>query len=211
VFLADAQTAGRGRGGHAWHSPPGENLYLSLIVRPRVPAQAIAPITLAAGAAVAELLAAKIGERAEVAIKWPNDVYAAGKKLAGLLVEGQLRGGDVASLVVGLGVNVHASSFPEEIAARATSLALLGCADRDRSRLAGELCVALGAAVARFEEGRLGPFLGVLDRRDLLRGRAVEIGGVRGIASGIDAEGRLLVLREDGAVVPVVAGEVVFV
>jgi BirA family transcriptional regulator, biotin operon repressor / biotin---[acetyl-CoA-carboxylase] ligase len=209
AFLAETQTAGRGRGGHTWHSPPAENLYLSLVVRPRVPAASLAPITLAVGVAVADVLAARVGERAAVAVKWPNDVLADGRKLAGVLVEGQLRGGEVSSLIVGLGVNVHATEFPPELAARATSLAILGVAHRDRSALAAELILAIEAAVRRFETHRLAGFVEAVARRDALLGQAVEIAGVRGIAAGIDAEGRLLVRGAGGEVTAVVSGEVI--
>ena len=208
AFLAEAQSAGRGRGGHTWHSPPAENLYLSLVARPRVPAASIAPITLAVGVAVADVLAARVGERAIVGVKWPNDVLAGGRQLAGVLVEGQLRGADVSSLVVGLGVNVHATAFPPELAARATSLALLGVADRDRSALAAALLLAIGAAVRRFEALRLQGFLAAITRRDALFGQLVDVGGVRGTAAGIDAEGRLLVRGEGGAITAVASGEV---
>ncbi len=211
-FVADAQTAGRGRGGHAWHSPPGENVYLSVVLRPRVPAGGIAPITLAVGVAVALALEAALGGRSPVWVKWPNDVLAgpagARRKLAGVLVEGQLRGGEVVSLVAGVGVNVHAASFPDEIAARATSLALLGAAGLDRSALAARLIAAVGAAVARFEQGRLTSFAADLHRLDALRGALVEVAGVRGVAEGIDSEGRLLVRGESGALTAVVSGEV---
>ena len=209
AFLAEEQRAGRGRGGHTWHSPPAESLYLSLVVRPRVPAASIAPITLAVGVAVADVLAARVGERAIVAVKWPNDVLAGGRKLAGVLVEGQLRGSEVSSLIVGLGVNVHATSFPPELAARATSLALLGVTDRDRSALAAELILAVGAAVRRFEAQRLQGFLAAIAGRDALLGQAVDVSGVRGIAAGIDAEGRLLVRGEGGEITAIVSGEVV--
>jgi len=209
AFLAETQRAGRGRGGHTWHSPPAESLYLSLVVRPRVPAASIAPITLAVGVAVADVLAACVGERAIVAVKWPNDVLADGRKLAGVLVEGQLRGSEVSSLIVGLGVNVHATSFPPELAARATSLALLGVTVRDRSALAAELILAIGAAVRRFEELRLQGFLAAIARRDALLGQAVDVAGVRGIAAGIDADGRLLVRGEGGEITAIVSGEVV--
>lgn len=208
AFLADTQSAGRGRGGHTWHSPPAENLYLSLVVRPRVPAASIAPITLAVGVAVADVLAARVGERTIVAVKWPNDVLAGGRKLAGVLVEGQLRGSEVSSLIVGLGVNVHAAAFPPELAARATSLALLGVLDRDRSALAGALILAIGAAVRRFEAHRLEAFMPAIARRDALLGQAVEVSGVSGTAVGIDAEGRLLVRGEGGEITAIVSGEV---
>jgi BirA family biotin operon repressor/biotin-[acetyl-CoA-carboxylase] ligase len=211
AFLAEAQTAGRGRGGHTWHSPPAQNLYLSLVVRPRVPAASLAPITLAVGVAVADVLAARVGERAIVAVKWPNDVLAGGRKLAGVLVEGQLRGGEVSSLVVGLGVNVHTTDFPPELAERATSLAILGVADRERGRsaLAAELIVAIDAAVRRFEEQRLAGFASAFARRDALFGQTVDVAGVRGVAVGIDAEGRLLVRGACGEITAVVSGEVI--
>lgn len=213
AFLAETQSAGRGRGGHTWHSPPAENLYLSLVARPRVPAASIAPITLAVGVAVADVLAERLGERANVGVKWPNDVLANGRKIAGVLVEGQLRGANVSSLIVGLGVNVHAAAFPPELAARATSLALLGVAesDRDRSTLAASLLLAIGAAVRRFEGLRLQGFLAAITRRDALLGQLVEVATVRGTAAGIDVEGRLLVRGEGGAITAIVSGEVVLV
>jgi BirA family biotin operon repressor/biotin-[acetyl-CoA-carboxylase] ligase len=212
AFLADAQTKGRGRGRHTWHSPPGENLYLSLIARPRVPASSVAPVALAIGVAVAEVIEARLSaapaEAAPVQIKWPNDVLVAGRKIAGVLVEAQLRGAEVVSLVVGVGVNVKARAFPEEIAARATSLALLGCLDLDRAALAAELLAALGAAIARYEQERLAGFAAALARRDALFGRRVEVGGVAGVAAGIDAEGQLLIRGAGGAILPVFSGEV---
>jgi BirA family transcriptional regulator, biotin operon repressor / biotin---[acetyl-CoA-carboxylase] ligase len=212
AFIADAQTAGRGRGGHAWHSPAGENLYLSMIARPRVPASSVAPVTLAIGVAVAEVIEARLAAgpapAAEVRIKWPNDVLAAGLKIAGVLVEGQLRGAEVVSLVVGVGVNVRSRAFPEEIAARATSLGLLGCLDLDRATLAAELLAALGDAISRFERERLQGFAAALARRDALRGRRVAVGGISGTAAGIDAEGRLVIRGDGGEITAVFSGDV---
>jgi BirA family biotin operon repressor/biotin-[acetyl-CoA-carboxylase] ligase len=210
AFLADEQTAGRGRYGHGWHSPPGDNLYLSIVLRPRVPAAAAAPIGLACGlavAAVAEQALARAGIGAvQVALKWPNDVIAGGGKLAGVLVEGQVRGDALQSLIVGVGLNVRTRCFPPEIAHRAVSLSLLGC-DPPREALAADLLEALGHAVGRFEAHRLTSFAGDLVRRDWLRGRRVAVGDVVGIASGIDPDGRLLIQRGDGVVCPVAAGE----
>jgi BirA family biotin operon repressor/biotin-[acetyl-CoA-carboxylase] ligase len=212
AFLAEEQTAGRGRGGHSWHSPPGENIYLSLIARPHVPAAGLAPVTLAVGAAVAELLAELVGDRAELTIKWPNDVLASGRKLAGVLVEGQLRGNAVQSVILGVGVNVNTRDFPPDLASRATSLALLrtaslGAPSFDRASLAARLILALDDALARFEQSRLRTFLGAIARRDALLGKTVEVNGQRGVAAGIDAEGRLLLTGEDGVTTPVASGE----
>jgi BirA family biotin operon repressor/biotin-[acetyl-CoA-carboxylase] ligase len=132
-----------------------------------------------------------------------------GRKLGGILVEGRLRGVEVASLVVGVGMNVRAQSFPPDIADRATSLRALGCADLDRSTLAAALLAAIGEAAARFERDGLASFLGELSARDALRGARVDVSGVRGVAEGIDADGRLLVRRDDGSVERVASGEVI--
>ncbi|AUX41507.1 biotin--[acetyl-CoA-carboxylase] synthetase [Sorangium cellulosum] len=219
AFLADAQTQGRGRGGRAWHSPPGENLYLSLVLRPRLPASSIAPIALVMGLAVASVVERRLaptgsggvpGDRpaAEVRLKWPNDVLAGGRKLAGILVEAQLRGDAVSSLIVGVGLNVHTRSFPPELSSRATSLALLGQGGVPRESLAAELIQAMGGAAVRFEAERLAAFAEELARMDWLRDRRVEVAGVAGVAAGIDPEGHLLVRGADGVLRAVAAGEV---
>ncbi|MGK3964727.1 biotin--[acetyl-CoA-carboxylase] ligase [Sorangium sp. So ce118] len=219
AFLADAQTQGRGRGGRSWHSPPGENLYLSVVLRPGLPASSVAPIALVMGLAVASVVERRLasaarrgapgeGSAAEVRLKWPNDVLVGGRKLAGILVEAQLRGDAVSSVIVGVGLNVHASTFPPELAARATSLALLGIDDVPRELLAAELLQALGDAAARFEAGRLAPFAEDLARLDWLRGRRVDVAGVTGVAAGIDPEGHLLIHGADGVLRAVAAGEV---
>ncbi|WP_438019693.1 biotin--[acetyl-CoA-carboxylase] ligase [Sorangium sp. So ce315] len=217
AFLADAQTQGRGRGGRSWHSPPGENLYLSVVLRPRLPASSVAPIALVMGLAVASVVERRLasserrvapGDAAEVRLKWPNDVLAGGRKLAGILVEAQLRGDAVSSVIVGVGLNVHTSSFPPELSARATSLALLGAGGVPREVLAAELLQALGDAAARFEAERLAPFAADLARMDWLRDRRVEVAGVSGVAAGIDADGHLLVRGADGVLRAVAAGEV---
>jgi BirA family biotin operon repressor/biotin-[acetyl-CoA-carboxylase] ligase len=209
AFVADAQTRGRGRGGHAWHSPAGENLYFSMVARPRVSAGSIPPVALVVGVAVARTLEKVMAGRAPIWVKWPNDVLAGPdkRKLAGVLVEGQLRGSEVTSVVAGVGLNVHATSFPPDIAARATSLALLGAEQLDRSMLAARLLAAVGEAILCFEESGLTTFSADLARLDALLGARVEVSGVRGTAEGIDGEGRLLV-RTDRGTTPVLSGQV---
>jgi BirA family biotin operon repressor/biotin-[acetyl-CoA-carboxylase] ligase len=215
IVVADAQTAGRGRGGHGWHSPAGENLYLSLVVRPRVPAASIPPLTLAIGVAVARVAAAHVAPGVPVWIKWPNDVLAGPRtasglprKLAGVLVEGQLRGAEMAALIVGVGLNVHARAFPEELAERATSLALAGGEGLDRAAIAADLVLGLESAVAGFEVARLASFLPDLARLDALRGLRLRAGAIAGEGAGIDADGCLLLRTDRGALAPVATGEV---
>jgi BirA family biotin operon repressor/biotin-[acetyl-CoA-carboxylase] ligase len=213
TFIADAQRAGRGRGGHIWHSPPGENLYLSVVLRPRLKADRVPPITLAVGALVARVVERFVGEGAgPIGVKWPNDIFvfafAGGRKLGGILVEGRLRGAEVAHVVVGLGLNVRTTGFPPEIADRATSLQRLGCERLERSAIAAALLAEIGAGLSVFEAEGLEPFLKELSARDVLRGTCVDVSGERGVAEGIDGDGRLLIRREDGSLGRVASGEV---
>ncbi len=259
AFLADAQTAGRGRGSHTWHSPAGQNVYLSVVLRPNVAATEVAPITLAVGLAVARTVSRLIdggveGGRAAVAsasatgdaseiggarllrtarrapssygargaladrgvvvasprvmLKWPNDVYVDGHKIAGVLVEGQLRGDRVASLVAGIGLNVHARAFPPELERKATSLAIAGAETLDRSRIAAGLLAELGVVVASYELSRLAQMIEEIRALDFLRDRHVAVGGLRGVGCGVDERGGLLVRTSAGEVETVASGEV---
>ncbi|MEI6558456.1 MAG: biotin--[acetyl-CoA-carboxylase] ligase [Rhodospirillaceae bacterium] len=125
VIWALDQMAGRGRRGRAWVSEAG-NLFCSLILRPGCPPAGAAEVSLVAALAVAEAAEAALGGRAPVRVKWPNDVLAGGRKLAGILLETETRAGgaDIAALVVGVGINIaHA---PEGTEFPATALAREG-------------------------------------------------------------------------------------
>jgi len=196
VFLADTQSRGRGRSGHTWFSPPSENLYLSIVLRPRLALAALPPLALVVGVCVARVVDQTL-DRPAAMIKWPNDVYVDGKKLAGILVESSLRGGVIDAVIVGIGVNVHASSFPEDLASRATSLRVEGARDLDRSRLAARLVASMGCAIERYEHQGIAAFLPELARRDALFGVSLEVSDVRGVGAGIDEDGSLLI--EQGA------------
>lgn len=210
VVLADCQSAGRGRGAHRWHSPPGENLYASLVWRPRLEASRLALLALAVGVGVARTVDRVLASR-RAWIKWPNDVFVDDRKVAGVLVEATL-GAGASTAIIGVGLNVHGRQFPEELASTATSLALLGAVDLDRSRVAARMIVEIDMACRDLElassEGRNGLWLDELRSRDWLVGREVRVGDVAGRAAGIDDQGRLLVRRDGGLAVPVSSGEV---
>ncbi len=123
VVVAEQQTAGKGRRGRVWVSPPGLNLYFSAILRPELPPQRAPELTLVAAVALAEALR-EFGT--EAAIKWPNDVQIEGRKVAGILTELSAEPERVHFVVVGVGVNLNsqAGHFPEELREVATSLAL---------------------------------------------------------------------------------------
>jgi BirA family biotin operon repressor/biotin-[acetyl-CoA-carboxylase] ligase len=207
AFLAEEQLAGRGRAGHSWHSPPRENLYLSVLTRPSMAVDALPKVTLVVGVAVTLALEAYL-RGGELLIKWPNDVLSADRrKLAGVLVEASFRGGKLGGVIIGVGVNVHASAFPPALAERATSLRLLGARSVDRNQLAAELLAGLGESLARLERDGFDGFLGELARRDALLGQPVRVDEHAGVGAGIDVLGRLLVRGVTGEIVAVASGE----
>lgn len=201
VVVADHQTAGQGTRGRSWHAPAGTSLLGSWLFRP-APAEP-GLFALLAGVAVARALE-RLG-MAEASLKWPNDVEAGHKKVAGALAHATTDG-EGGSLVLGIGVNVHQglNDFPQELRASATSLALIGhTVDRlalfvDLSRELDRVATPAERRTA-LEEWR---------RRSTLLGREVEVTRegrplVRGIARDIAEDGALLVGSER-----VVAGDV---
>jgi BirA family biotin operon repressor/biotin-[acetyl-CoA-carboxylase] ligase len=224
VVIADAQTAGRGRRGRSWFSPPGSGLYLSIVLMPGraavAPERAIALLTLTAGVALAEAVTAVTGLRP--AIKWPNDLVVGRRKLAGILAEAAATsrgpGADAAQdrlrVVLGFGINVRPAAYPPELASRVTSLETeLGCVV-DRAALAAE---SLAALAQRYEDLMAGRFDAILgewrSRAPGSRGARVRwetpSGAATGVTAGIDESGALLVQAGD-TVERLVAGEVLW-
>ena len=206
VFVADAQRSGRGRRGSNWTSPPGENLTFSVLLRPSLPAERISAIALVAGLAVRAAAAARVAPR--VVIKWPNDVLADERKLAGILVESRLHGAEVEAVVVGIGINVLMRDLPDEIAALATSLVLLGDPSPGRETLLADVLAGFEERLGRFERAGLSSLLTELNEHDGLRGKALKVGDTRGEGAGIGAEGALLLRGDDGVVRRVTSGTV---
>jgi BirA family biotin operon repressor/biotin-[acetyl-CoA-carboxylase] ligase len=208
VVTAGAQERGRGRLGRRWHSPPGESLYFSVVLRPPCEPARLPPVTLAAGVAVAEALAAF---EVAPALKWPNDVLVAGRKIAGVLAEAACTRERVEHLVIGIGVNLHAAELPDELRAIATSLARERGRAVDGATFTAALCAALERAWSLFLDGGapavvaawrgFARFLGTRVR--VANGRA----GLTGVAVDLDDEGALLVRLDDGRVERVIAGE----
>lgn len=204
--VADQQTAGRGRGGSRWFSPPGANLYFSILLRPQgLGLENVASFALAAGTCVAGAVEQRLANGERAGIKWPNDVQVRGRKIAGLLLEASHRAGQLGFVVVGVGLNVATKEFPPELVA--TSLALEGV-HVDRRALAEELAARLCDAWSRFEREGLAPFLPALAERDVLRGKRIRVEDVSGVAAGVDARGQLLLATSDGELRAVSAGHV---
>jgi BirA family transcriptional regulator, biotin operon repressor / biotin---[acetyl-CoA-carboxylase] ligase len=215
AVVAEGQTAGRGRLGRRFHSPPYQNLYTSIVLRPQLDLPDAPAWTLASAVAVADTVAETIADDAAVEIKWPNDVLVDGRKACGILLELAAEATRVAYLVLGIGVNLNVDpeTFPEEFRDSATSLAAR-CGRRiDRAAFAralyGHLERVLDACAASGFRGILPRF----EARFRMRGRRVrvrELGGgeQEGVVHGIDDDGALRLRLADGAQVRFLAGDV---
>jgi BirA family transcriptional regulator, biotin operon repressor / biotin---[acetyl-CoA-carboxylase] ligase len=188
LVTAGEQTAGRGRQGRAWTSPPGSAVLMSVVLRDF---DELLPLA----AAVATCEAVPLDCR----IKWPNDVWADGRKLAGILAEARPQEGWA---VLGIGLNVTTEEFPAELRDIATSLRLEGVEAETETILA-----ALVEALDRRLENDRAEILAAWRERDALKGRQVRWAGGEGIAAGIDGSGALMVQTENGPVT-LEAGEV---
>jgi BirA family transcriptional regulator, biotin operon repressor / biotin---[acetyl-CoA-carboxylase] ligase len=140
VFLAEEQTAGRGRGSNSWQSPRSSGIYCSVILRPRMPPSDVLVLSLAVGLTVQAAIR-QVDSRVNVDLKWPNDVLIGGKKLCGILTEMNAEPTRVRYLVVGVGINVNQTSFPKELGA--ISLRLVTGSEWSRVELVGALLKSL--------------------------------------------------------------------
>ncbi len=200
VFLAEEQTAGRGRGGHAWSSAKSQGIYCSVILRPELaPADALA-LSLAAGLAVAGAIEQVTGLKPD--LRWPNDVLIDDKKVCGILTEMNAEPTRVRYLVLGVGINVNQASFPASLP-EATSLRIAAGRPFSRVELTRALLQSLDRQYRAFRV-RTGPqqvIQGFEQRSSSARGRRVRVeedGGYEGVSAGLDARGFLLVRTENG-------------
>lgn len=211
LFVADMQSAGKGRRGRKWTSPAGVNVYVSLLLRPDIGPEKAPMLTLVMGLSMAEAIQKLTG--IETGIKWPNDVIVDGKKVCGMLTEMATEIGCVNYVVIGCGINVNQTEFPEELQGKATSLYKEAGKTFARSEI-------LAAIMRRFEKN----YQTFLETEDLSglqraynamlvnRGREVRVLEPRheytALAEGIDEGGELLVTMPDGEKRKVFAGEV---
>lgn len=196
AVVADLQTAGRGRRGRTWISPAGANLLVSIALRPIIAPRLAGLLGVAAALSVRDACAS-FAPDAGLAIRWPNDVVDRdGHKVAGLLVETALEGGELVEAVVGIGINVNwlPSEMPVELEGRATSLLALTGARIDRVELLRGVLDALGAEVNDLERGEAP--MTRLRAHSWLDGRRVEVETgtetISGRAAGIADDGSLL-------------------
>jgi BirA family biotin operon repressor/biotin-[acetyl-CoA-carboxylase] ligase len=225
TFVADTQTAGRGRLGRTWFSPPGAGLYVSVVLRlnplerRKAAAEARAAaapmparITLLAGVAAADAVRTATGLPVE--IKWPNDLVFDGRKLAGILAEASAQQGGIEYIILGVGLNVRAVAYPPDIARRASSLETELGREVDRGAVLANLLLNLDRARAALRRDDVaGWFARWRELSPSATGALVEWrapdGLRRGRTAGLDADGALLVEANRG-LERVMAGEIVW-
>ncbi len=224
VWIADEQTAGRGRGGHSWHSAPGNGLYVTALVTPEVTLSAARWFPMRTGLAVQAAVRESTG--LELDLRWPNDLMFADRKCGGILVESGSKaetpewqpaaGPALRFAVIGIGLNLRHPFFPPELASLATSLYLESGLLFDREPIL--------AAILRHLDAELGA-LTMEDGPDVsrrftassswVRGKRVRVGadsdgrgGYTGLTRGLDSEGHLRVQDDEGQLQTVVSGNV---
>jgi len=212
VAVAATQTAGRGRRGRSWHSPPGLNLYFSILLRPCLDFAKVPQLSLVVGVALWRALARELSR---LTIKWPNDIFCKDRKLAGILAEMKpgVNGPEFVVLGIGLNVNARALDYPEALRPLVTSLRIETGTEYDLGALLQQLLVEIADCERIYQQEGLGQQLSTLINRNFyLAGRDVVLlsGEQRygGRVRAIDACGRLLVSGRDGSTRCFSAGEV---
>jgi BirA family transcriptional regulator, biotin operon repressor / biotin---[acetyl-CoA-carboxylase] ligase len=202
VYLAEEQTAGRGRGGHSWHSAPGSGLYVSILLRPRITPADTLWLSLAAGLAVREAVQRVTSLEAD--IRWPNDLLFGKRKFCGILTELNAEVTRVRHAVVGIGINVHQESFPADLAKTATSLHIETGRSWPRQELLSALLQSLHQEALALNADPAGAASSILSRLEnassWIRGKHVHVGeaeGYSGVTAGLDARGFLRVRTPD--------------
>lgn len=211
LVLADEQKTGRGRRGRGWQSPPGMNVYFTLVLKPDYAPNDASMVTLVMALAVKEAITEVCGMKA--GIKWPNDIVVNGKKTTGILTEMSLEGAYIQHVVIGVGINVKKQSFPAELADTATSLEAESGKPVSRALLVQKVMehfeedyeLFLQKKDLSFLQERYNAYLVNLDREVRVLDPA---GEYTGIAKGINKKGELLVQMPDGSINEVYAGEV---
>jgi BirA family biotin operon repressor/biotin-[acetyl-CoA-carboxylase] ligase len=209
VLVAETQSAGRGRLGRVWESSPGTGIYLSLILRPPLPPAELPKLTLTAAVAVVEAI--KEATDLKVGIKWPNDIMLAGKKLGGILTEMESESDQMSHLILGVGLNINNTTFPEHLQGIATSLSSTG---RKYSRLAivRAFLKAMDLFYGRFLRQEFPAILDLWRQAAVTLGKQVTVkrgaGEISGLALDVSPDGALLLEKVGGGVETIISGEI---
>lgn len=208
LCVSETQSAGKGRLGRVWHSPAGQGLWLSVLAKPDIPPADAPLVTFCAAMAMAQAVQEVTGLAA--AVKWPNDLVLASKKLCGILLEVSANARGLDYIVIGTGLNVRRGAYPAELAHQATSIED-HAAPPPRSLLLARYLSALEDCLTRLEQGGFAALAADYRRLSCTLGRPVQVIGSEsftGVAEDMDETGALLVRDEGGTLRRVLAGDV---
>jgi BirA family biotin operon repressor/biotin-[acetyl-CoA-carboxylase] ligase len=211
VVIADRQTAGRGRMGRNWHSPPGKGLWFSMILQPRLNVSRVPQLTLVLAAALCRSLRRETG--LNIGIKWPNDLLIDGRKFCGILTESIAEDERLQYAVAGVGINVNLEpgDFPADLKGKVTSLRIEAGRQLDRERLFAAFLNEWETMYDLYLRRGFGVIRTLWEAHNATLQRRVTIktpeGEISGTALAIDEQGGLVLRRGDGSLVTVYAGE----
>lgn len=210
TVVAESQNSGKGRLGRMWSSPPGTGLWFSFLLHPQIPPHQIANITLTAGLSVCKAIQNFTGVNA--LIKWPNDIIIGNKKLCGILTEMSAEAYRIEYAVVGIGINVNTSEFPEEIRHKATSLFIETEKQIDRAKLFKNILLEVEKYVDEYLNNSQFDIIDEYKKLCVTLGREVTVTRGKHILNGkavsVSNEGELIIKKENGEEIYINSGEV---
>ncbi|MDF3054579.1 MAG: birA [Gammaproteobacteria bacterium] len=202
VCLAEQQTAGRGQADKQWYSPTNKNIYLSIAFAYTQPLHTLEGFSLVTGLALVKALS-RCGFDKDIRIKWPNDIFHQGQKLAGILIETITQAPQQIYIVAGMGLNVNMTSMSEDTISRPwTSLASIFNQTQDRNKLTAHIIEQFFSYLALFEQAGLPAFIDQWEAHDFLKGKEITLSNANrtcsGIAAGINTRGQLIIQTPKG-------------
>jgi BirA family biotin operon repressor/biotin-[acetyl-CoA-carboxylase] ligase len=211
VVIAEAQSAGHGRLNRRWYSPPGLNLYATIILRPKIAASGIGCLSLVAGVAAADAI--ETVAPGMVALKWPNDVWLRGKKAGGILAKATSDANRISHVLLGIGLNLNLqiTDIPDDLRRIATSVRIETGAPCDRAAVASALFSRLDTRYTEMQERGFAAIRPLWERYSALAGKEVTVSdgetSRHGVVRGIDDEGALM-LETGAGTARIIAGDV---
>ena len=210
LFVANKQTAGKGRMGRVWQSEEGAGIYMSLALLPDMEVEKVMQITLISALAVRKAICDFCGVSTQ--IKWPNDIVYEGKKLCGILTEAIVEKGIAKKVIAGIGVNVNNTAFADDISQIATSLRLITGMDNDREKLINCIVDKFEVYYKMLTDQRLDDIIAEYKKHCANIGKKVTFvyknENVQATATDITPTGELVAQKDDGTTITVNSGEV---
>ncbi|MDD3694746.1 MAG: biotin--[acetyl-CoA-carboxylase] ligase [Lentisphaeria bacterium] len=213
LLVCEEQTAGRGRENRPWFSPPGKNLYFSLLLRPSLPQRRLPELALLSAIALRRALQQALPQT-EFGLKWPNDLWLQGRKISGILCESGMNAQHGLRAVIGIGLNVNCSihDFPAELQDKVTSLQICSGKKFNRAKLLAAILLQLEKYYQRWlQSDSLAPFLPEWEQADIFRGKTVCVKQTRqevcGLSLGLAEDGRLKIQLPDGSIKLISSGD----